>query len=582
MYSWQLQQQINTIHDHWHYNRALLTQEQRVHPERFVDHSCTVCYPLQLNLNPSYTAFWQWLTNNSSARTNTQKTFESFNRLLHFNNNLDQNRELHRLLFTIRYRQQEDPNILIPLIDNCLHYTRGFTRNLDQLNLLQNITDTDFDTTDEEENNNNNNFFEDIMAGMNPQNTTQFLNLLQQIANQQSIRNDVPLPTFAGGDQDPLEWVDEFERCAEVNGHNHNSMLYHVRGYLLNEARIWFDEIHADATTRFNSWRNNTRRDFRCGFLNRFCNPGRLLQWRMELNNKLQLPHESVHQYAQSIRKLIKKVDTRANMLETEKVFHFTKGLRREIAAQITSQLTFQPNATLEQVIQAASQIENHGKMYPETLIGFYGQSNNQNQLMQPSQPLMPTNNFLQQTTPPPTNVNDTLTALLQALGNLNLNQNPVQSNTNSNNNNNNQGFRRNNYQGNRPPRNSGVCFKCQQPGHIARNCPQQLPVNNNVNPTQPVVQAFAQQVPIQPMIVQPQVQPQLQPQYPIIQPVSQQPQVIQQLNITPQVHNLPPPQNNGQQTQGNNVFIATQGMQMQQPQQQVYTEQSLNWEAHP
>jgi hypothetical protein len=201
------------------------------------------------------------LTSNSSARTNTQKTFESFNRLLQFNTTIDQDRELHRLLFTIRYRHQEDPNTLIPLIDNCLHYTRGFTQNLDQLNLIQNITDTDFDTASEEENNNNN-FFENLIAGMNQQDNNQFLNLLQQIANQQSIRNNVPLPTFAGGDQDPLEWFDEFERCAEVNGYNHTGMLYHVRGYLLNEARIWFDEIFADANTRFNSWKNDTRRDF--------------------------------------------------------------------------------------------------------------------------------------------------------------------------------------------------------------------------------------------------------------------------------------------------------------------------------
>jgi hypothetical protein len=66
------------------------------------------------------------------------------------------------------------------------------------------------------------------------------------------------------------------------------------------------------------------------------------------------------------------------------------------------------------------------------------------------------------------------------------------------------------------------------------------------------------------------------------MQQVLQQPQMMQQPNIMLQANNLPPPQNNSQQTQGNNVFIATQGIQMQQPQQQVYTEQSLNWEAHP
>ena len=95
----------------------------------------------------------------------------------------------------------------------------------------------------------------------------------------------------------------------------------------------------------------------------------------MELNNKMQQPHETVHQYAQIIRKLIKKADATGNMPESEKVFHFTKGLRREIAAQVASQLTFQSNVTFEQVVEAASQMENHGRLYPETLVGFYNQS---------------------------------------------------------------------------------------------------------------------------------------------------------------------------------------------------------------
>ena len=94
------------------------------------------------------------------------------------------------------------------------------------------------------------------------------------------------------------------------------------------------------------------------------------------------------------------------------------------------------------------------------------------------------------------TNTNDALAVILQTLGNLNLNQVPVQSNPINNNYN----MQRNN-QGNRPPRNPTVCFKCRQPGHIARNCPIQQPMNNTVNPTpQPAVQAYAQHIPMQPV----------------------------------------------------------------------------------
>ena len=111
--------------------------------------------------------------------------------------------------------------------------------------------------------------------------------------------------------------------------------MENVKGYLRNEARTWLDIIDGNHATRFQSWDDGVNRNFVRAFLNKFRHPGRLLQWRMELNNKLQQPHETVHQYAQAIRKLIKKVDTEGRMPESEKVFHFSKGLRREIATQV-------------------------------------------------------------------------------------------------------------------------------------------------------------------------------------------------------------------------------------------------------
>jgi len=562
MYNWQLQQQINLIHDRFHYNRAALTPEQIAHPEYYIDHSCTICYPLNPNPDQRYTAFWNWYRNNTSAYSSTRKTLESFNRLLH-PNNIDLQLELHYLLYTTRFYQIENANTLIPLIVNCLNYTRNFTRNLDRLNLLQNIADNDFDTSDEE----NNDPLEDLLDDMqNNQNANQLLNLIERIANDQSKKNIMPLPTFSGGDQDPLEWLEEFERCAEINGYEVVDMLDIVRGYLLNESRSWFDQIDGHNTTRFQSWSNPGNRNFRQAFITRFRNPGKLLQWRMELNNRLQRPHETIHQYAQDIRKLIKKTGTNAAMPESEKVFHFTKGLRREIAAQVTSQLSFQPNATFEQVVESASQVERHGQMYPETLVGFYGQINNMgnqvpnNQYPLTNQSVM--NNYSQSNASNNSNVNDTLNAILQALGSLNLNQNSAPVNNNSN-------YTQNNSKP-RQPRGPVTCYKCKQLGHIARNCPVVQP-NNVVNPNpQPTVQAFAQQVPFQPVTMQPQVQQQYVPMVPV---QNYQPQQ-QQVNNN---NNNPVQQNNN-----GNVFVTTQQQQQpQQPQVQMYIPQHLNENTH-
>ena len=61
----------------------------------------------------------------------------------------------------------------------------------------------------------------------------------------------------------------------------------------------------------------------------------------MELQGRVQQPHETVQQYAQDIRRLLKRSDAEGVFSESERIFQFTKGLRREIAAQVTSQLTF-------------------------------------------------------------------------------------------------------------------------------------------------------------------------------------------------------------------------------------------------
>jgi hypothetical protein len=554
MFNWQTQQRLHRFHDLFHTAPEQLTPYQRNNFN--LDPSCTICNPLPAFLNIRFVTFRDWFNLNTSVYSYTQQSVNRFRETLV---EVDPNRlvnHLDNLLKTLRFRQIEQRDILINLIINCLTYTHNFTINLEQLNNLQ---DLDVLTnTDESENN------QEPEINMNFQNQQRLLGFLQQLTERQNIRNIETLPVFSGGDQDPVEWLEDFDRKAEVNGYSNADKINAVRGYLTNEARAWFDTLESNNATTFQSWANQNNRDFSRAFLFRFRNPGKILQWRMELNNKLQQPHESVHQFAQGIRKLIKKADAEGVMPESEKVFHFTKGLKREIASQITSQLTFQPHATFEQVVEAASQIENHGKLYPETLVGFYSQyQNSQMNQLQPVQYQIP-----QQ--PPAQNAitNETIMAILQTLGNLNMNQNTPQQNNNSNYN------RNNNPQRQRPPRNPATCYRCGQPGHIARNCPtnQQQPVVNVVNPTpQPAVQAFAQNIPPQQPVFQPQMQ-----QIPVQPQVQQFQQPIQQ-PVVQQNNNIPQQQNNGNQ----NVFVVMEEQQTQQPQVQMYPVQHLNDQTH-
>src|SRR6185436_2185278 len=112
-------------------------------------------------------------------------------------------------------------------------------------------------------------------------------------------------------------------------------------------------------------------------FLIQFRTQGKLLQWRTELQNHVQVVGETVDHYAQDIKRLIKQVDHQEHWSEQDKIYQFTKGLRREIAFQVCPLLAFRQNTILEQVIKVARQMDENNRDYPETLMGFGGTTTN-------------------------------------------------------------------------------------------------------------------------------------------------------------------------------------------------------------
>src|SRR5205823_11839458 len=90
--------------------------------------------------------------------------------------------------------------------------------------------------------------------------------------------------------------------------------------------------------------------------MNQYRTQNRIIQWRHELEKRIQLPGETVEQYATNVKKLIKKIDVGNNWDDAQKTYSFTKGLRDEIFDKMSPVLAAQQNLTLEQAISIAQQ----------------------------------------------------------------------------------------------------------------------------------------------------------------------------------------------------------------------------------
>ncbi|KAG9293895.1 hypothetical protein G9A89_019233 [Geosiphon pyriformis] len=78
---------------------------------------------------------------------------------------------------------------------------------------------------------------------------------LQGIQTALGRRNNTPLLLFRGDAQDPIEWLDDFERAATANQYNEEYKFQIVGGYLQGSPAIWFSqETDANAQHRIIRW----------------------------------------------------------------------------------------------------------------------------------------------------------------------------------------------------------------------------------------------------------------------------------------------------------------------------------------
>ena|SRR5215213_8643185 len=248
MFNWNNHLVLNNNHDNIHLNTPV---DNPIFYNN-LDFSCILCYPTpDRNLFPNrFIVFWNWFRTNSSAFSFTRITLDIFNQFLQAPSDRTRIVIIDQLLQTFRYNQPETRNNLVPLILNCAHYTQFFTDNLNQLNHILNLDEyTTPEITESEQSENN----EEPDMAMNYQQAQALTNAIRQMSDNLNIRNTIPMPTFSGGQQDPVEWLEEFDRCAQINGYNDHYKGQVISGYLLNEAHTWFQQTQANAATTIQS-----------------------------------------------------------------------------------------------------------------------------------------------------------------------------------------------------------------------------------------------------------------------------------------------------------------------------------------
>ena len=271
----------------------------------------------------------------------------------------------------------------------------------------------------------------------------------------QLVRNhSVPLPTFAGKSQeDPIQWFNEYNRISTANGYDDAYKLRMVGASFKDSAAVWYD-----GQQNIQNWAvDNDANAFKTRFMNQYRTQNKIIQWRQELEKRIQLPGESVEHYAQDVRGMIQKIAPGNEWTDEQKAYSFTKGLRDEIYERMSPILAVQQNPTLNLVVTLAQRIEDDLRYRSSKRLQF-----------QRNAPVLAV---------PDTGLSAEITQMIaetvrQAVTAAMANQRPRPT----------QGQNNNGTPQNRPP---PTCYACREIGHTAKYCPNRPSVAQATQPAQ-------------------------------------------------------------------------------------------------
>ncbi|KAG9301382.1 hypothetical protein G9A89_018054 [Geosiphon pyriformis] len=173
--------------------------------------SCLICFPIEEQSSRQFQNFWNWFLNEHLAETYTTYTTYYFDQA-YFEDNFEERNNITSL------KTEEESYQTAPIFDLFLNESEHSTQTVTPEPMAQDPIQVNILAT------------------------------LQGIQTALGRRNNTSLPLFRGDAQDPIEWLDNFERAATANQYDNEYKFQIVGGYLQGSPATWFlQETNAGA-----------------------------------------------------------------------------------------------------------------------------------------------------------------------------------------------------------------------------------------------------------------------------------------------------------------------------------------------
>ncbi|KAG9293580.1 hypothetical protein G9A89_005583 [Geosiphon pyriformis] len=283
---------------------------------------CLICFSLEKQFNRQFQDFWNWFLNKHSAETYIAYTTYYFDQTYFEDNFEERNNSINQLLYFTTFTQQSPD---FEYLNYQIHiWVAAYQSTITPLETEEESYQTAL-------------IFDLFLNFMQ----TNILAALQGIQTALGQKNNTPLPLFKSNAQDPIEWLDDFERATTANQYDDEYK------FQITPANI------EENITSFTTW-----------FENKFRTPILISKWHIELKKRIQGPSEVVTKYTKAIRKLIKHVDSGRNWTKEQKIHSFTKGLRTDLSYAFWPLLALKDNPTMDIAIELVQRIEDNQRMH--------------------------------------------------------------------------------------------------------------------------------------------------------------------------------------------------------------------------